>query len=367
MENSSSHNFHGSHISGDRFQWLTDYTSPGGVPDPATLPEPAQGYYNHNYRIEHDGHPFLLRVPIPSAEIMDLRVIPESRVLVVLERAHFATPRLLYTHSGSTPWSLHEFVEGIRFHDLYPGRAPFPDWIPANLGGQLARLHGVDPSPLTPFMEGLPGSSTTHHLFRALLDHTRVLLARYHREFLPRFEALGIPEDPLEILGRQERLLEPRDFVLCHCDVHRKNLVITGTTNQPDLAILDWELALVADPLYEVAVHFHKMRYSPHQETLFLETFLEGHPILVDFNEAYARDQLECYLAHERVKSALVDTIRYARDFHKVPPDRRAFLADHLHKKLQLAWEVWRTSKSARVPSKRVYQILALKGDQESR
>jgi aminoglycoside phosphotransferase (APT) family kinase protein len=34
---------------------------------------------------------------------------------------------------------------------------------------------------------------------------------------------------------------------------------------------LDWELALWGDPLYELAVHFHKMRYQPGDHDVVLQ------------------------------------------------------------------------------------------------
>ncbi|TCO54812.1 hypothetical protein [Actinocrispum wychmicini] len=43
--------------------------------------EAAAGFYNHNIRLETPGGPVIVRIPIPGADTMDLRIWPESDVL----------------------------------------------------------------------------------------------------------------------------------------------------------------------------------------------------------------------------------------------------------------------------------------------
>jgi aminoglycoside phosphotransferase (APT) family kinase protein len=55
--------------------------------------------------------------------------------------------------------------------------------------------------------------------------------------------------------------LHPRPFRLLHTDLHRKNMIVSrGRTY-----FLDWELALWGDPVYDLAVHLHKMGCSPSE------------------------------------------------------------------------------------------------------
>lgn len=52
--------------------------------------------------------------------------------------------------------------------------------------------------------------------------------------------------------------LTRRPLVFVHSDIHRKNIIRDGASY-----FLDWELVLWGDPVYDLAVHFHKMDYTP--------------------------------------------------------------------------------------------------------
>ena len=73
---------------------------------------------------------------------------------------------------------------------------------------------------------------------------------------------------------------------------------------------LDWELALWGDPVYDLAVHLHKMGYSPSEHEATQATWLAAVP--AEASENWEPD-LDTYLTHERVKSAIVDTVRYTK------------------------------------------------------
>ena len=73
---------------------------------------------------------------------------------------------------------------------------------------------------------------------------------------------------------------------------------------------LDWELALWGDPVYDLAVHLHKMGYTPADYEAMQAAWLTALP--PGTAEGWERD-LHTYLTHERVKSAIVDTVRYTK------------------------------------------------------
>ena len=73
---------------------------------------------------------------------------------------------------------------------------------------------------------------------------------------------------------------------------------------------LDWELALWGDPVYDLAVHLHKMGYSAGEHEAMQAAWLAAVP--ADASEGWEPD-LRTYLTHERVKSAIVDTVRYTK------------------------------------------------------
>ncbi|GAB3808800.1 phosphotransferase family protein [Micromonospora zhanjiangensis] len=122
------------------------------------------------------------------------------------------------------------------------------------------------------------------------------------------FERFGIPERPLAVLDDVWPTLTDRPSVCVHADVHRKNIIVDGGASM----FLDWELALWADPVYDLAVHLHKMAYLPVEEATLLSRWQE---IMPGGHVAAWEPDLDAYLGHERIKSSIVDTVRYSQLF----------------------------------------------------
>ena len=134
-------------------------------------PWQAMGYYNRNVRATDRGRPVLVRIPIPGADEMDLRVLPEADVLVAIEPYVDAVPRLL--HSSRKPaFQVHEYVEGDVVNALWPrgDRVP-PPIIPAVVD-LLLRLQGVPLEALPPIAGRWPADGDTAAFGRALSDTT---------------------------------------------------------------------------------------------------------------------------------------------------------------------------------------------------
>jgi hypothetical protein len=95
-----------------------------------------------------------------------------------------------------------------------------------------------------------------------------------------------------------------RDDVLLHGDLHPGNLVpISGKAT----AMLDWELAAVGDPLYDVAVFMERSRLNPHERCEFRETWAKKMSGLLG---AWSPRELRQYVAAERIRSAYTDLLR---------------------------------------------------------
>ncbi|MEV2223465.1 phosphotransferase [Nocardia vinacea] len=82
--------------------------------------------------------------------------------------------------------------------------------------------------------------------------------------------------------------------------------------DQRKTILIDWELALYGDPLYDVAVHLHKMGYQPDEEAKFLAAWANSEPEAAVGH--WYRD-LQTYRNHERIKSLVVEPVRYAKQF----------------------------------------------------
>ncbi len=77
---------------------------------------------------------------------------------------------------------------------------------------------------------------------------------RYARLFPQRLAVLGIP--PVDVWWQTPDSGRGRP-VLLHGDLHPENLLLVGS----DVWILDWEIALVGDPIWEAATAVHRTRW----------------------------------------------------------------------------------------------------------
>ncbi|WP_417672411.1 phosphotransferase family protein [Roseibium sp.] len=268
-----------------------------------------EGYYNYNFRVEEAGVSYLYRKPIPNSAVMDLRCISEVPVLRLLERVGFDAPRLLY-QSDAGGFFIHDWIDGVTINDVYPDQVRMPDWIPFEVARKMAALHCLDPEPFAAACTDLGASPDCQAFFRAHYDFDCSVHARLFPDVADVYRRLEIPDEPFAGLDELAINIGTRPFCLCHSDIHRKNVLIRP--RDETLSILDWELVLVGDPIYDIAVHFHKMRFMPDQEARFLETYAECSPL--PLTPPAIRAEVDLYLRLERVKSAIIDACRVRGD-----------------------------------------------------
>lgn len=301
-----------------------------------------KGYYNHNYFIQHGGEKYVLRIPLTNCDLMDIRVIPETKVLGFVNKYHIPSPRLIYSDPGQR-FYLHSFIDGPLLNDLYYYREPLPDHIAIILGKQMHALHCLDIAAAFPGCHHIVAQSPdTRGFYAYLLEHVSNLYKGFRQEYNTLYNSLRFPSDPFAAIAEDLLHLSPREFVLCHCDIHRKNLIIA----QPQqIIMLDWEMSLIGDPFYDIAVHFHKMGYSQPQKELFIASYYNYKD-----TELYNRilGEIEIYVRLEQIKSAIVDSVRYSKDVlqdanHDLP--KQMDYATRFQYKLKKAWQVWGVSK----------------------
>lgn len=158
----------------------------------------------------------------------------------------------------------------------------------------------------------------SNFFYRGLLEFIRA--SAYETEVTP-FRALladfGVSRKLLRDLERRSRGLTDRPFALLHGDLHRENMIVDADKN---LWTIDWELARIGDPLYELATHLYLMRYPEDQERVVVDRWKirmeAAHEGAADGADA----DLPHYLAFKRVQSAHTDLMRAGL--------RLAFLAD---------------------------------------
>ncbi|GGS84774.1 aminoglycoside phosphotransferase family protein [Streptomyces cinerochromogenes] len=163
---------------------------------------------------------------------------------------------------------------------------------------QLAALTRVDHAPLDP-LGGPP------RFYDWLSDQLVALVAGLPRASQQLARLLGLPDTPRlrEILARHR--VTPRAPALLHGDLNPWNLV--RRDDGPPLTLIDWEMALVGDPLYDLVRHMHLTPTRPEiRDRMFRrwETRLDPR-----FTRGWQQDW-RVYRWTEIVRSAYVDLDR---------------------------------------------------------
>ncbi|MFZ3469130.1 phosphotransferase family protein [Streptomyces sp. 4.24] len=295
--------------------------------------ESAAGYYNRNVGLRTADGKVNVRIPLAAADVMDLRLWREEEVLTSISPYVGRVPELRHV-SEDPRFQVHHFIEGPVLDSLSPRGSAVPVNVLADvvtLMDQLARI----PSEKTPKVPAhWPASGDSAGFGRLLAGLTQDVHSAHVDEYRDVFAELGIPADPLAVVEPRWETLTPRPFAVLHADLHRKNMIVTDGTTW----FLDWELALWGDPMYEIGIHFHKMDYPEDQRAAVLRQWRDRLPSR--FTEGPLGD-LDLYVAHERIKSAVVDTVRYSKQLRAAAQPERDFLVGRLAKKVNAARLVW--------------------------
>ncbi|MBZ6110886.1 aminoglycoside phosphotransferase family protein [Streptomyces olivaceus] len=123
------------------------------------------------------------------------------------------------------------------------------------------------------------------------------------------FADLGVRDEALVHLEKHVAGLTPRPFCLLHGDLHRENFVVDP---RGGLWTIDWELAMVGDPLYDLATHLYLMRYPADQEARMIRAWCEAvEAVRPGSSRAWEHD-LPLLTGFKRAQSLYTDTVRAA-------------------------------------------------------
>ncbi|MFJ9617384.1 phosphotransferase family protein [Streptomyces noursei] len=292
------------------------------------------GYYNRNVRVGSGGGPVMVRIPTAGAESMDLSLWPESELLESIRPYVGAAPQLLHAQTDP-PFQIHEFIAGQALDTMCPAGTPLPGQVLDDIGQLFGQLLRVPTTKLPAAPADWPGDGDTAGFAAALLALVRAIRADGDRPTQRLYAELGVPGDPCALLERQAGALRCRPFRLLHADLHRGNMIADGRRT----VFLDWELALWGDPVYDLADHLHKMAYLPREDARVRSLWWRAAP--ADCRPGWV-DALAFYLGYERMKSAVVDTVRWARRIAgAATPAARRSLAAELAAKYTAARPYW--------------------------
>ncbi|QNT94441.1 aminoglycoside phosphotransferase family protein [Streptomyces griseofuscus] len=212
-------------------------------------------------RVPGTGFPVVVRREVTVVLRRERSFLSEHAVLAAIERSGVpvAAPRVLALGTSHAADPAHRY-RGDRFavHTYEGGRDlgrrpdhPVDGLRPHeadHLVDQLAALTGVDPAGIDP-LGGRPG------FYGWLSEQLVALVEALPRQSQQTARFLGLPDAPRlrEILARHR--VSDRAPALLHGDLNPWNLV--RRDDGPALTLIDWEMALVGDPLYELVRHMH--------------------------------------------------------------------------------------------------------------
>jgi hypothetical protein len=130
------------------------------------------------------------------------------------------------------------------------------------------------------------------------------------------FEDLGIGAEVFVNLRKNVSGLKERDFCLLHADLHRENLVLDPVGQ---LWVIDWELAMFGDPLYDLATNLYLMSYPESQEKrVRAEWFRVVDRVRHSSTQNWEKD-LDRLLAFKKAQSVFTDVIRLSLSLRDGP------------------------------------------------
>lgn len=207
---------------------------------------------------------------------------------------------------------LQRFIEG----STLGSRHTFDDVIPRHLLAQIAELFGelgrVDHRELKAERDcaakDRPADGDTAGFLERLICFTeeRVYLGNARR-FGGLFHSLGIRPDCFGKLRERVAGMSSRPFSLLHGDLHRENFIVDP---EGRLWTIDWELAMIGDPLYDLATHLYLMRYRPDQEADVIRSWRHAVDDARPGSSDNWQDDLPRLLDYKRAQSAFTDAIR---------------------------------------------------------
>ncbi|MGW3097260.1 phosphotransferase family protein [Streptomyces sp. NPDC001102] len=285
--------------------------------DPTGIEGPLHGYHHETYVFPLSGGAspagvrWKCREPRPKLLWFDRRCFTsEEQLLRALAGRIDRIPDVIDVGDIG----LQRFIEGQTLGSLHASGEAIPMPVLDQIIFLFEQLAGVTVQELSVDRRCVeadrPADRNTRGFIERLVHFTEEKVYKKNiRVFGELFQELGVEDSSFDRLRFRVSMLTGRPFSLLHADLHRENFIID---RQQRLWTIDWELAMVGDPLYDLATHLYLMRYPEEQskwvEKLWAEAVDEIRP---GSSEGLARD-LPVLLDFKRAQSVYTDVIREA-------------------------------------------------------
>ncbi|WP_329385916.1 aminoglycoside phosphotransferase family protein [Streptomyces sp. NBC_01716] len=224
------------------------------------------GHLNTVVRAGRDGETVVVRRRLDGGNRRERGFLDEHRVLQALEsvRPRVRAPEVLArgTSGGDDRFVIHSYVGPVG--GAHPPEHPADGLSLREADDLVDQLCALTDVPT----HGL-GPDVAHGDFYQWLSGRLIdMVAGLPRESLRRAAVLGLPN-----ANRLRELLThtfvaPRKRVLLHGDLNPWNLI--RNEKRDSLTIIDWEMAVVGDPLYDLVRHLHLTPHGPQtRERMF--------------------------------------------------------------------------------------------------
>jgi aminoglycoside phosphotransferase (APT) family kinase protein len=289
---------------------------------------PLKGYHHETYAFPLPSENELstrfgrgkLRVPRDGLLWFDRRCFrSEDLLLTALHGRIERIPEIVEVGKDKAGKSifLQGFIEGTMLDGGEVPSRPLSGRYVLQLGRFFRELVSIEPKELEePQLgricapEDRPQDGDTATFLDRLIMFTESQVYQKHgKPYHGLFKALGIDAGACEWLRERTGALRQRPFSLIHGDLHRKNLIVDGAG---DLWVIDWELAMIGDPLYDLATHLHLMRYPRRERRRVTDVWQQSVERARAGSSFGWQDDLPLLLAYKRVQSVYTDVIRTA-------------------------------------------------------
>ncbi|MGC0376471.1 phosphotransferase [Streptomyces sp. SAI-229] len=286
--------------------------------DPGAVEGPLQGYHHETYVFplgDEAGAPsparWKCREPRAGLLWFDRRCFDsEEQLLTALSGRISSIPGV--TEFGGL--RLQRFIEGRTLGELRRSGLPVPGPLLRQVVGLFRELAGVRPETLVVKRRcearDRPRDGDTNGFLDRLVSFAEenVYLSNLDA-FAALFGELGVHEGVFESLRKHVSGLSERPFCLLHADLHRENLIVDPGQR---LWTIDWELAMVGDPLYDLATHLYLMRYPEWQARRLTRHWVSTvEDVRPGSSEGWRRD-LGLLMDFKKAQSVFTDVIRAA-------------------------------------------------------